>query len=178
MCNVTKNSLFPLLISTQSVAFWYTDFYTTLYFVNQRHYKTPATQAHALTRTRYFYSLNVARKVWVISPYVLSFRGICNSHPSSELFCVHCTHTNIVNYARFSYCCGMYCLLSFRPNYYSSPFLPDVFIFYLYGNCSDMTKWWVISLLLGLYLTQILSAYATWQQVKPPHAFLRQTDKL
>jgi hypothetical protein len=50
---------FPLLISTQSVAFWYTDFYTALYFVNHRTYKTLAMQAHALTRMRYFYSLNV-----------------------------------------------------------------------------------------------------------------------
>jgi hypothetical protein len=41
------------------VAFWHTDFHTTLYFVNQRKYKTQAMQAHALTRTRYFYSLNI-----------------------------------------------------------------------------------------------------------------------
>jgi hypothetical protein len=66
------------------VAFWYNDFYTTLYFVNQRNYKTLAMQAHAFTRTRYFYSLNLiishpivynTRKNWVISPYVLSLRG-------------------------------------------------------------------------------------------------------
>jgi hypothetical protein len=49
-------TIFPLLIATQSVAFWYTDFCTTLYFVNQRNYKTLAMQAHALTRKRYFYS--------------------------------------------------------------------------------------------------------------------------
>jgi hypothetical protein len=47
---------FPLLITTQSVGFSCTDFYTALYFVNQRKYKTQAMQAHALTRTRYFYS--------------------------------------------------------------------------------------------------------------------------
>jgi hypothetical protein len=103
MYSVTEN-IYSLLISTQSVAFSCTDFYTTLYFTNQRNYKTLAMQAHALTRTRYFYSLNiiishliVTRKDWVISPYVLSLRGlplppmcICNGHPGSELCCVHC----------------------------------------------------------------------------------------
>jgi hypothetical protein len=39
--------------------FWYNDFYTTLYFVTQKNYKTLEMQAHALTRMRYFYSLNV-----------------------------------------------------------------------------------------------------------------------
>jgi hypothetical protein len=53
MFSVSEN-IVPILISTQSVAFWYTDFHTTLYFVNQRNYKTLAMQAHALTRTRYF----------------------------------------------------------------------------------------------------------------------------
>jgi hypothetical protein len=41
------------------VTFSRTDFYTTLNFVNQRNYKTLAMQTHALTRTRYFYGLNV-----------------------------------------------------------------------------------------------------------------------
>jgi hypothetical protein len=54
MYSVAEN-IFPLLIQTQSVAFWYNDFYTKLYFVYQRDYKTLAMQAHALTRTRYFY---------------------------------------------------------------------------------------------------------------------------
>jgi hypothetical protein len=58
MKSATEN-IFPLLISTQSVTFLFTDFYTTLYFVNQGNYKTLAVQAHALTRTRCFYSLNV-----------------------------------------------------------------------------------------------------------------------
>jgi hypothetical protein len=49
----TKNIL-SLLISTQLVVFWCTDFYTTLYFMNQRKFKIPAMQAHALTRTSYF----------------------------------------------------------------------------------------------------------------------------
>jgi hypothetical protein len=35
---VFLKTFFPLLISTQSVAFWY-NFYTSLYFVNQRNYK-------------------------------------------------------------------------------------------------------------------------------------------
>jgi hypothetical protein len=50
---------FPFLISRQQVASWYSDFYTALYFVNQRKYKTLAMQAHVLARTRYFSSLNV-----------------------------------------------------------------------------------------------------------------------
>jgi hypothetical protein len=65
------------LISTQSVAFWYTDFYTTLYFFKQRDYETFAVPAHTQTCTRYFYNLNaiislpiVRRKDWVISPCV------------------------------------------------------------------------------------------------------------
>jgi hypothetical protein len=59
VCTVQRKIFLPLLILTHSVAFSYTNFYTTLYFVNQRNYKTLAIQAHALTRTRYFYSLNV-----------------------------------------------------------------------------------------------------------------------
>jgi hypothetical protein len=35
-CLILLKTFLPLLISTQSVAFWYTDFYTALYFVNQR----------------------------------------------------------------------------------------------------------------------------------------------
>jgi hypothetical protein len=59
MFSVTENKFFPLLISTQSVAFSCTDFCTTLYSVKQRNYKPLAMQAHASTRTRYFYSLHV-----------------------------------------------------------------------------------------------------------------------
>jgi hypothetical protein len=72
-------NIFPLFISTQSVAFSFTDFYTTLYFVNQRNYKTLAMLAHTLTHTRNFYSLNVIishpivyKEGLDISPYVLS----------------------------------------------------------------------------------------------------------
>jgi hypothetical protein len=39
-CIVWLKTLFPLLISTQSVAFWHSDVCTTLYFVKQRNYKT------------------------------------------------------------------------------------------------------------------------------------------
>jgi hypothetical protein len=41
------------------VAFLIHWLFTTSYFLNQRNYKTQAMQTHALTRTRYFYSLNV-----------------------------------------------------------------------------------------------------------------------
>jgi hypothetical protein len=43
----------------QSVAFWFADIYTTLYFVNKRTYKTPAKGTRAVTRMRNFCSLNV-----------------------------------------------------------------------------------------------------------------------
>jgi hypothetical protein len=36
----------------------------------------------------------------------------------------------------------------------------------LSADCSDITKWWTMSLLLGLYPRQILSAYVAWQQVR------------
>lgn len=50
MFSVTGNS-FLLLISTQSMTFWHTDFLLhTMYSMNP----TLATQTHALTRTRYF----------------------------------------------------------------------------------------------------------------------------
>jgi hypothetical protein len=35
MCTITEN-IFLVLISIQSLAFWNTDFYTALYFVNRR----------------------------------------------------------------------------------------------------------------------------------------------
>jgi hypothetical protein len=105
-CTVKLKTFFPLLISTQSVTFSWTDFYTTLYFVNQRNYKTLAMQAHALTRTRYFYSLNVIISYLIVHKEGLGYLSvcaiasrssppfhacICNRHPGSELCCVHCT---------------------------------------------------------------------------------------
>jgi hypothetical protein len=107
-CCATEN-LFSLLISTQSTAFCYTDFYTTLYSVNQRNYKTLAMQAHALTRTRYFYNLNVIISHPIVYKEGLGYRSacaissrssppsrvrICNGHPGSELCCVHCIRLN------------------------------------------------------------------------------------
>jgi hypothetical protein len=86
------------------VAFWYTDFYTTLYFVNQRNYKTLAMHAHAVTRTRYFYSLNVIISHPIVykeglgcfSACAIASRSfppshvcLCNGQKSSKLFCVH-----------------------------------------------------------------------------------------
>jgi hypothetical protein len=103
--HVLCNLFFFPLISTQSVAFWYTDFYTTLYFVNQRNYKTLAMQAHALTRTRYFYNPNVIISHPIVYKEGLGYLSVCaiasrssppshvccNGQRSSELFCVHCT---------------------------------------------------------------------------------------
>jgi hypothetical protein len=84
----------------------------TLYFVDQRNYKTVAMQAHALTCTRYFCSLNViishpiARKEGLghfsaccvgrrsSPPYHLC---VCNCHPSSELFCVRCSYEDFID---------------------------------------------------------------------------------
>jgi hypothetical protein len=102
MYSVTENMCSPF--SIQSVAFWYTDFYTTLYFVSQRNYKTLAMQADALTRTRYFYSLKViishpivyTERLGYLSVCATTLRPsppthvcICNGHPSSQLFYVH-----------------------------------------------------------------------------------------
>jgi hypothetical protein len=104
--NSAIENILPLLISTQSVAFSCTDFCTTLYFVNQRNYKTLAMLAHALTRTRYFYSLNVIISQLIVHKESLGYLsvcaiasrssppshvGICNGHQGSELCCVHCT---------------------------------------------------------------------------------------
>jgi hypothetical protein len=57
MSRVTENIFLPLSILTQSVTLSATDIYTTLYFVNQRNYKTLAMWACALTNIHYFYSL-------------------------------------------------------------------------------------------------------------------------
>jgi hypothetical protein len=104
-CVVQLKTCFSLLIWMQSVAFWYTDFYTTLYFVNQRNYKTLAMQAHALTHTHYFCTLNIIishpivykeglgyLSMCVIAPgsYSPHYVCICNSQQSLELFCIHC----------------------------------------------------------------------------------------
>jgi hypothetical protein len=104
---ITEN-FFPLLISTQSVAFLYTDFCTTLYFVNQRNCKTLAMQAHALTRMRYFCSLNVIISHLIVLREGLGYLSvcaiasrssplthacICNGHAGSEICCGHCTVT-------------------------------------------------------------------------------------
>jgi hypothetical protein len=116
---IFTENIFPLLISTQSVAFWFTNFYTTLYLVNQRNYKTLAMQAHALTPTRYFYSLNV-----IISHPIVYKEGlgylfvcaiasrssppthvcVCNGLRSSELFCVHCVVTFLKSALWRKYC--------------------------------------------------------------------------
>jgi hypothetical protein len=105
-CIVQPKSFFPLLILTESVAFSYTDFDTTLYFVNQGNCQTLVMQAHALTCMHYFYSLNI-----IISHPIVYREGqgylsvcaialwssptchvcICNSHPGSDLCCDHCT---------------------------------------------------------------------------------------
>jgi hypothetical protein len=91
--------------------------------VNQINYKTLAMQAHALTRTRYFYNLNLiishptvykkglgCLSVCVIASWSspLSHVCICNSHPSSELSCVYCTVHNLLSFITFS---SYYCFL-------------------------------------------------------------------
>jgi hypothetical protein len=72
------------------VAFWYADFHTTLYFVNQRNYKTLAMQAHALTRTHYFYSLSVMISYPIVYKEglgYLSVRAIASrSSPPSRVY--------------------------------------------------------------------------------------------
>jgi hypothetical protein len=78
---------------------------STPYFVNQRNYKTLAMQAHALTRTRYFYSTNViishlkihTEGLDYLSVCAIASRSslpthvcICNGHPGSDKCCGHC----------------------------------------------------------------------------------------
>jgi hypothetical protein len=102
-CIVSLTTFFPLNFNTIG-GVWYTDFYAILYFVNQRNYKTLATQAHVLNRTRYFCSLNVIishltvykEGLSCLSVCAIASRSsppsnvcICNGQPSSELFCVH-----------------------------------------------------------------------------------------
>jgi hypothetical protein len=53
-----ENITIPLNFDTIS-GILFTDFHTTLHFANQRNYKTPAVQTHALARMRCFYSPNV-----------------------------------------------------------------------------------------------------------------------
>jgi hypothetical protein len=86
---VFLKTFFPLLISTQPVAFSSTGFCTTLYFVNQRNYKKTAMQAHALTRALYFYSLNVIISHQIVYKEGLGYLSVCaivsRSSPPSQL---------------------------------------------------------------------------------------------
>jgi hypothetical protein len=59
------------------VAFWYTYFYTTLHFVNQKNYATPAMQAHVLTHMHYFYSLNVIISHMTVYKKKLGYLSAC-----------------------------------------------------------------------------------------------------
>jgi hypothetical protein len=72
------------------VAFSYPDFHTTLYFLKQRNYKTLKMQAHALTRTHYFYSLNVIISHPIVYQEGVGFLSICSiaswSSPPSHMF--------------------------------------------------------------------------------------------
>jgi hypothetical protein len=92
MYSVNEN-IFPLLISTQSAAFWFTDFHITLYFVNQRNYKTLAMQAHVFTRTRYFYNLNVIISHPIVYKEGLGYLFVCAiaSRSSPSPTCVFVT---------------------------------------------------------------------------------------
>jgi hypothetical protein len=74
---LTENISPPPLISTQSVAFSCTDFNATLYFVNQRNYKTLAMQAHASTSTRYFYSQNFTISHPIVYKEGLGYLSVC-----------------------------------------------------------------------------------------------------
>jgi hypothetical protein len=83
-----RENIFLPLISTESVALWYTYFHITLSFVNQMNCKTLAMRTHALSRTRYFYGINIIISYPVVYReglgslcYVLLFRGL--SWPST-----------------------------------------------------------------------------------------------
>jgi hypothetical protein len=105
MFSVTENISFPRFNFDTIGGILIRYFCTIVCFVNQRNHKTLAMQAHALTRTRYFYSLNVVISHLIVYKEGLSYLSvcaiasrssppshvcICNGHPSSELFCVHC----------------------------------------------------------------------------------------
>jgi hypothetical protein len=97
----------PLLILTQSGAFWYTDFHTALYFLFIKGTIKYWQCRHTPKPARYFYSLNVIISHLIIYKEGLGYLSvfaiaslssppshvcICNGHPSSELFCVHSSH--------------------------------------------------------------------------------------
>jgi hypothetical protein len=80
-------------------------------FVNRTNFFSLAMQAHALTRTSYFYRLNVIISYPIVykeglgylSACAIALRSsppthvcICNGHPSSDLFCVHCFIENFL----------------------------------------------------------------------------------
>jgi hypothetical protein len=108
MYSATENIFSPFNFDTIG-DISYTDFYTALYFENQRNYKTLAMQAHALTRTRYFFSLNLLISHPIVYKEGLSYLSVCaiasqssppthvcirNGHPGSELCCGHCKQTD------------------------------------------------------------------------------------
>jgi hypothetical protein len=62
------------------------------YFVNKTNYRTLAMQAHVLTRTRYFYSLNACAIASRSSPP--SHVCIYNGQQSSALICVQLIQTH------------------------------------------------------------------------------------
>jgi hypothetical protein len=74
-CRVQLKTFSPPLISTQSVAFSYTGFYTV--FCEPNNYKTLAMQAHALTRSRHFYSLNVMISHPIVYKEGLGYLSVC-----------------------------------------------------------------------------------------------------
>jgi hypothetical protein len=55
----------------------YTYLYTTLYFVNQRDYKTQHYKTHALTHTRYFYNLNLIMSHLIIYNEGRGYLSVC-----------------------------------------------------------------------------------------------------
>jgi hypothetical protein len=75
MFRVTENIFSPF--NTIGGLFDTLTFYTTLYFVNQRNYKTLMMQAHALTRKCYFYSLNVIISHPIVYKEGLDYLSIC-----------------------------------------------------------------------------------------------------
>jgi hypothetical protein len=91
-CTVNWKHFFFLLILTPSVTFWYNDFHTTLYFVNQKNYKETSNAGthlnlHALLLQLKHnnFTFNSTRKDSVISPYVLL---LCSLVRGRKLFFV------------------------------------------------------------------------------------------
>jgi hypothetical protein len=94
---VTENVFsFPRLISTQTVAFWYTYFFTTMCSVNQKNYKTSAVQTRALTRMRCLYGLHAVISQPIVNKVGLGYLSICDVTSCGLLHSCTCVFVMVI----------------------------------------------------------------------------------